>query len=1243
MRQLDQNLDAFKSQWRLERPTNLPAFLGQFDDWTSEFFWGLVEIDIEHRWRKELDSSPGSLPGRPLIEDYLRLLSQLPESVAARGDRPAAAATIPDSTFEAEMHARWKTGDRVPADQYEKRFPQLSPNSREQLRKLENELGSEIPNNDPFQFLHQSSLTSQDFAQRLVRSGLVGKDQVQQTWKDLPSGERSLSGLAKALGTSAKLTPFQALKVSEEPNPQLIIGSYVIQDKLGEGGMGQVYRAVHRKMKREVALKVISPHVLKDAHAIARFNREVEAAAKLSHPNIVTAFDAGEVGGVHFLVMEYIVGMDLTSRIRRGGIMSLEQAIDCTLQAARGLVYAHSKGIVHRDIKPSNLLLDDTGVVRVLDLGLARIDQADEQSNTEGLTSTGMVMGTVDYMAPEQALDSKAAEARSDIYSLGCTMFFLISGHSVFDGDTIIKRILAHRDQPLPELTKYNRHASPRLQAAFNKMLAKRAEDRFQSMSDTVSELEAVLQESGQHHTNANKETTTGSADPTVAFSVSPLAGQREVAGSVAVLEPTIQLRSPPLDPSAEITTSSAAFDDTLKLPGLADAPSAPSVSIAEKPKVRSGAGRGRNGSKTLAFAGGGFLALLLFGGMLFKFRGQDGTVFVVLDSQIELASIEVDGNEVGFSPDGSTTRIKFSVNPGAHKLTLKTSDGLELTTDLGEKPLEIAAGKTAKLRAWVEKKSDMQVIAKVPESMSSEISPKPNQDSTANSVQTPSQTVAAKDPHRRAAEMIIAGGGSVAVMGKEGHKGYSKLEDLPSGRMCVMYVAAGPKGFNDEELIDFDGVDTMLHGFNAPGSSFTTKGAAILGGLDSLSGITCNTATDESVAELSQAPDLQFLELNGSPLTDAACVDLGKMPRLRDLYLGGPGITDQGLESLSLSPNLRYLSLNCPNVRGRGIEHLSKLQNLQCLHLDYTGIDDASLPALEKLTNLRELVIAHTAVSDTGATQLQKQLPNTYIHHPALSTSDVDRRVAQWIIDLKGLGQTEPNPGPLQQKPEQQFNVHHIDLLHHTNPPKHGTEILDGLPAIVGLHWSGLQNTQTELVPIGKLVSLTGLGLGSSDVSGTSLQHLGELQQLEDLQLTSSKQLSDDSLKSLPAFPHLRILGLGDTAISDAGLSEIAKLENLQILSLDACRNINGNGLAKLASLRNLRQLGLSSSGVTDSAAAQLSQLKSLRILQLGNTTITAQAAAKIQAALPKCVVFHESLRDTPWSRPEAAAVDPN
>jgi len=334
------------------------------------------------------------------------------------------------------------------------------------------------------------ALAIEQFVQGLEQSGLVSpRDLRAVRQKLLPDRQHDAQELARELVRQKLLTTYQVKEAFQGNAKDLILGNYTILDQIGQGGMGQVFKAQHRKMKRLVAIKLLPAAMTKDQAAINRFQREVEAAAKLRHPNIVAADDADEAAGRHFLVMEYVEGQDLSALVKKTGPLPIAKAINNVLQVARGLEFAHGEGVVHRDIKPANLLLDKKGVVKILDMGLARLESAAGVEDAE-LTGTGQIMGTVDYMAPEQALNTKHADQRADIYSLGITLWYLLTGRAAFGGDTVMEKLLAHREQPIPSLQAACPGATPDLEAVFTKMVAKKTDDRFQSMSEVVAELE---------------------------------------------------------------------------------------------------------------------------------------------------------------------------------------------------------------------------------------------------------------------------------------------------------------------------------------------------------------------------------------------------------------------------------------------------------------------------------------------------------------------------------------------------------------------------------------------------------------------------------------------------------------------------------------------------------------------------------------------------------------------------------
>jgi WD40 repeat protein/predicted Ser/Thr protein kinase len=267
---------------------------------------------------------------------------------------------------------------------------------------------------------------------------------------------------------------------------------YRVLRVLGHGGMGAVYQAEHRLMQRTVAIKVIRADLVARPGTVERFQREVRAAAQLTHPNIVIAYDAEQAGAAHFLVMEYVEGVNLAQHVREHGPLPVPQACIYIRQAALGLQHAFTKRMVHRDIKPQNLLLTPQGWVKILDFGLARfVSEAAALAEGEapGLTRSGTMMGTPDYMAPEQANDPHTADSRADLYSLGCTLFFLLTGEPPFPKGTLVQRLANHQHTPPPGLTLRRSDVPPELAAVVERLLAKDPAQRYQTPAEVAQAL----------------------------------------------------------------------------------------------------------------------------------------------------------------------------------------------------------------------------------------------------------------------------------------------------------------------------------------------------------------------------------------------------------------------------------------------------------------------------------------------------------------------------------------------------------------------------------------------------------------------------------------------------------------------------------------------------------------------------------------------------------------------------------
>ncbi len=328
-----------------------------------------------------------------------------------------------------------------------------------------------------------------DLVDLLRRHRLLDPSQLAELQRTTAADAR---GLARELVRRGWLTSYQANELLQGRGAGLLLGSYVLLDKLGEGGMGAVFRARHARLGRIVALKVIRPERLENELAIKRFRREIITAAQLDHPNVVRAYDADEAGGVHFFAMEYVEGTDLAQLLKQRGPLPAPLACDYIRQAASGLAHAHERGLVHRDIKPANLLLSSSGVVKILDMGLARLNALSATGEATTLTQDGAVMGTPDYIAPEQARDSRRADIRADLYSLGCTLYHLLTGRVPFGGGTLTEKLLAHQMDPVPSVRRLRSDVPDGVAAIAARLMAKRPEERYQTPAELVAAIDAV-------------------------------------------------------------------------------------------------------------------------------------------------------------------------------------------------------------------------------------------------------------------------------------------------------------------------------------------------------------------------------------------------------------------------------------------------------------------------------------------------------------------------------------------------------------------------------------------------------------------------------------------------------------------------------------------------------------------------------------------------------------------------------
>jgi serine/threonine protein kinase len=329
-----------------------------------------------------------------------------------------------------------------------------------------------------------------DFLRKVLRSGLLDREQLQTTLRTLPKERREeVLAISEHLITHGKLTRFQAYKLQQGITVGLVLGPYQILVPLGRGGMGTVYLALDTRTQQHVALKILPPKVARtEERLLARFQREMELSQKIKHPHLARTVEAGIYQMVHYIAMEYIPGQTLYRLVASQGPLTVARAAQLFAEVASALANAHKQGVIHRDMKPSNIMVTPHDHAKVLDLGLA-FTEGEEVEDVEVVGGRGYILGSIDYMAPEQTRDPTNIDGRADLYALGCCLYFALTGKPPFPDGTVYGKVKAHRHEEPEPIRRKNPQIPEGFAVLVHRLLAKAPAERYAS----ASELESVL------------------------------------------------------------------------------------------------------------------------------------------------------------------------------------------------------------------------------------------------------------------------------------------------------------------------------------------------------------------------------------------------------------------------------------------------------------------------------------------------------------------------------------------------------------------------------------------------------------------------------------------------------------------------------------------------------------------------------------------------------------------------------
>ncbi len=955
---------------------------------------------------------------------------------------------------------------------------------------------------------------------------------------------------------------------------------YELLAKLGEGGMGTVYKARHTKLDRIVALKVLTPERMNSPEAVVRFEREMRAVGRLEHPNIVRAHDAGEFEGTHFLVMEYVAGLDLGQLVKSRGPLPVADACELIRQAALGLQYAHEHGLVHRDIKPSNLMLalqsrdqwsrsspapspqSPAPVVKILDLGLALLQEPEQRAE---LTSSGQMMGTVDYMAPEQGQSSHTVDIRADIYSLGASLYKLLTGSTPFPAeryDTLMKKFVALATQPHAPAQSLRPDLPPGLCQLLDRLLAKAPQDRPQTPA-AVAELLAPF---------------AAGADLPALLSAPPLPlGEGRGEGDSATA-PTID-RAASSDTASHLsssltgTTSDAIapppspVENALRgVPALDEATAPASAPIVIQPHARPPRALPPF-MRRLYWIVGASAAAILIAAIVVKIVTREGTLILSVEGT-RSAEVLIDGEEaeVVFDEQG---RYRVAVKPGTHTLVVTGPKGEQFETD---RQFVMKPGGEATLTA--------QLIRK-----------------------DPAVVPSAGDPTRRIAEMILRSGGRLTYNRDDKQFEVTRATELPAGPFTISdVVLSGRKELAASTLAQLAELPYVFH-LNLGDSDISEEHINVLRRLK-LGILTLDNTRMKSLKPLAEM-DLHKLSLEGTQVTDADLQAVSGSPLIRTLEhiaLDRTSVTDEGLKVLA-NDRLNALGLQETNITDAGLEHLKQLKFLQSLDVRKTKL---TAPALQ---------------------QLSRALPQCQIHwdggviEPTVVT-DPDRRAAEWVLSVGGTVYTGGNwLQSVAELPAQPFQLQGFVIESKPNITDASLAVFKNCRNLGTIHLIGVSVTDNGLAHFKGCQNVESLVLSGLAMTDAGLENFSECNNLWQLHLGQCGKITDKGLALFANRRKLTSLQLYGTRVTDAGLAAFRDSANLKYLRLDDT-TVTGTGFKNLIKCQKLASILLTGSTLNDDGLALLAECPDLRRLQVQRTKVTEVGVKRLAAALPQCKI---------------------